>query len=74
MVDELERSASEKTMPAERVQKYGPQTLVQHSPPWVRGVEYPQVFALDPGTWALMLQILRGQGLAGARAEGHKAV
>lgn len=74
MVEELERSASEKTMPAERVQRLWATDPDPTQPSLGAGVEYPQAFELDPGTWALMLQILRGQGLAGARAEGHKAI
>ena len=66
MVEELERSAREKTMPVGWVQRlWSPRQSLD------MGVEHWQACKLDPGPRALMLQILKNQGLA--RAEGHKA-
>lgn len=66
IVEELERSTREKTMPVGWVQR-----LWGHRQALDMGVEHLQASELDPDPKALRLQILKGQGLA--RAEGRKA-
>lgn len=58
MVEELERSASEKMMPGGGRQGYQATDPDPTRPSLDAGVEYPQVSELDPGTWDLMQQIL----------------
>lgn len=73
MVEELERSASEKTMPAGWVQRLQAVDPDLTQPSLGVGVKHAQAPELDPGTWALRQQILRAQGLARTRVERHKA-